>query len=132
VPTTTLPKLTLDGDTPICPGTAPVPVSATDRVELDAFELIVSFPVTDPLVCGLKLTLNVALWLGLNVTGGLIPLKPKPVPVAKICAMVRAPVPEFVRVSETVLTVEVCTVPKRMLVGFATREPKEVDPFPAS
>ena len=56
-----MPKLTLDGDTVICPAKLPVPDSATDRVGLEAFELIVSFPVTEPLVCGLKVTLNVAL-----------------------------------------------------------------------
>lgn len=130
VPTTTLPKFTPDGDRPICPPKLPVPDNATESVVLDAFELILSFPVNAPLVSGLKLTWNVALWPGLKVTGGLIPLKLKPVPLAIICEIVIALLAEFVRVSEEVLTVEVCTGPKLMLVGVAKSEPDEVVPFP--
>jgi len=46
----------LEGDTVILPGVLPVPDSGTDRLGLGAFELILRFPVTEPLVCGLKLT----------------------------------------------------------------------------
>lgn len=132
MPTATLPKLTLDGDTPICPGAAPVPESATDRVGLEAFELIVSFPVTDPPDSGLKPTLNVALCPALKVAGGLIPLKLKPVPVVTICEIVMAVDPTFVTVSEAVLLMDVCTVPKLMLPGFATSEPEDVVAVPVS
>ena len=60
----------------------------------------------------------------------MIPLKLKPVPLVAICEIVIALAPELVRASETVLLVEVCTVPKLMLVGLATTDPEEVTPFP--
>jgi hypothetical protein len=75
LPSTTLPKLRFEGDTAIFPGTLPVPDSDTDSVGLDALELIVSLPAVVPLACGLNVTLKLALWPELKVTGGLIPLK---------------------------------------------------------
>jgi hypothetical protein len=63
----------LDGETAIVPGKTPVADNGTDSV--GAFEVIVSLPLVDPLVCGLKLTLKVTFCPALRVTGGLIPLK---------------------------------------------------------
>jgi len=84
VPTTTLPKFTDAGVTPTSPGLVAVPDSAIGTVELEALESMSKVPVWVPAEEGAKLTLNVADWPGLNVTGGVIPLKPKPAPVATI------------------------------------------------
>ena len=89
-PTTTFPKLTLDGETAICPGVLPVPERETESTGLNELELTVNFPEADPLVAGLKLTLNVALWPELRVTGGLIPVNEYPDPVTAICEIVTA------------------------------------------
>ncbi len=63
------------------------------------------------------------------MTGGLIPLKLKPVPLAVICEMVSAEPPAFVSVCESVLLVPVPTFPKLRLVGLAVRSPG-VTPVP--
>ena len=58
VPTTTLPKLTLAGDTPNCPGATPVPVSGTCSVGFEAFDVATRLPLTLPPACGAKMTLK--------------------------------------------------------------------------
>ncbi len=56
VPTTTFPKLTVAGLEESCPGVAPVPLSATETLEFDAFDVIERFPVAAPLEVGVKVT----------------------------------------------------------------------------
>ena len=48
VPSTTLPKFTVAGDTANCPGALPVPVSATVSVGSEALELTTRLPVALP------------------------------------------------------------------------------------
>jgi hypothetical protein len=85
---------------------APAPDSGIDNVGFDAFELIVNFPLVDPLVCGLKLILKLTLCPALRVAGGAMPLKLYPAPVVVICEIVTAVLPEFVTVSATVFVLE--------------------------
>ena len=61
LPTTTLPKLRLEGVTANRPAAVPIPFSGTKREAFGELELMESAPVTVPLDCGAKLTLNVKL-----------------------------------------------------------------------
>jgi hypothetical protein len=59
VPTTTLPKLMLDGFTASDPGVVPVPLSGMESVGLEALELSERVPLELPPAVGSKVTLKV-------------------------------------------------------------------------
>lgn len=61
VPSTTLPKLRLVGDTANWPGAVPVPESPILRGEFAAFEVTVRVPLADPAPLGVKVAVNVTL-----------------------------------------------------------------------
>ena len=62
VPTTTLPRPRVVGVTVSCPGAAvPVPDSGIVRLELEAFEVIVTLPLTLSPDAGVNVTVNVVL-----------------------------------------------------------------------
>lgn len=61
VPTTTLPKLMLEGVTASCPGDVAVPDSGTDCVGFAAFELMAREPLALPAAVGANATLKVTL-----------------------------------------------------------------------
>jgi hypothetical protein len=119
-PTVTFPKFMLTGLTASCPAVTvpPDPARGIESVELAAFEVIEIAPLAEPVDVGAKTTLKVKLWLALNVTGGVRPVKLKPVPLGTTCDMVTAEVLELVKVSESVFFDPVCTEPKLKLVGF--------------
>ena len=75
LPTVTLPKLRLVGFDLSVPGATPVPDSGVVRVGLDALEVRVTLPLTLPVDAGVNLTVKVALWPGVSVTGAVIPLR---------------------------------------------------------
>lgn len=102
-PTTTLPKFRVAGVTSICPGLALAPDSATESVGFEALDMITRLPILVPAAWGEKATLNVAACPGLKVTGGLMPLKLNPDPVAVMAETVSAESPLFVMVSESSL-----------------------------
>ena len=81
LPTVTLPKLRLVGFDPSAPGATPVPDSGMVSVGLEAFEEIVTFPLTLAADAGVNVTLKVALWPAVSVTGAVIPLRLYPVPL---------------------------------------------------
>ncbi len=82
VPATTLPRFRVVGLTESCPTAAlPVPESGTVRLGLDAFEVIAMLPLALPAEVGVNVTVNVALWLDVRVTGVVIPVKLNPVPL---------------------------------------------------
>jgi len=82
VPTTTLPRAKVVGVTPSWPAAAaPVPDSGIVNVGFDAFEVMVTLPVTLPADVGVKATLKLALWPAVSVTGAVIPLRLNPVPL---------------------------------------------------
>jgi len=82
LPTVTVPKLRLEGDTPSCagPGPAPdpeldpVPVSAILVGDSGALLLTEILPVEAPAACGAKVTVKETLCPAETVTGKLIPL----------------------------------------------------------
>jgi hypothetical protein len=61
VPTTTLPKLRLVGDTANVPAAVPVPESPMLSGELDAFETTDRLPLAAPAAVGLNVAVNVTL-----------------------------------------------------------------------
>jgi len=82
VPTTTLPREIVVGETLSCPVAAvPVPDSAMVRVGLEALEVRVTVPVALPPAVGANATLKVVLCPAVSVTGAVMPLRVKPVPL---------------------------------------------------
>ena len=81
LPTVTLPKLRLVGFDPSAPGATPMPDNGMVRVGLEAFEVTVTLPLTLPADPGVNLTVKVALWPGVIVTGAVIPLRLNPAPL---------------------------------------------------
>jgi len=82
VPTTTLPRAKLVEERTSCPvAAAPVPDRAMVRVGLEALEVMLTVPVALPAAVGVKVTLKVALWPEVSVTGAVMPLMVKPVPL---------------------------------------------------
>jgi hypothetical protein len=62
LPTTTLPRLKLVGVTASCPAaTAPAPDNGMARLGLEAFEVMVTLPLTDPATVGANFTAKVVL-----------------------------------------------------------------------
>jgi hypothetical protein len=131
LPTTTLPKLTLEGVSANWPGDVPVPESGTETVPVDAFELIERVPPRVPVAFGANITVKVALWPPPKVKGGLIPLMLKPVPLTAVCDMVTAELPILKMVSDIFLLLPAMTFPKLKLDGFADSCP-DVVPVPES
>lgn len=74
LPTVTLPKLRLVGFGASVPGVTPVPDKGTVKVELEAFEEIVTAPLAEPEVWGAKATVNVVLSEAARVSGVVIPV----------------------------------------------------------
>jgi len=81
LPTVTFPKLRLVGFDPSVPCVTPVPVTGMVRVGLDAVEVIVTLPLALAVDVGANLTLKVALWPAVRVSGVVMPLRLKPVPL---------------------------------------------------
>ena len=82
-PTTTLPSGKVAGVTVSVPVAAavPVPDSGIVSVGLDPSEVIVRLPLALPADVGVNVTLKLALWPEVSVTGAVIPLKLNPVPL---------------------------------------------------
>ena len=98
-PTATLPKLRFVGDTANCPAAVPVPESAIVSGEFDAFDPSERLPLAAPLLVGVNVTLNVALWFGVRVSGKFNPLIEKAAAVELACEIVTAAPPVLVSVS---------------------------------
>jgi hypothetical protein len=81
-PTCTLPKLTLLGFDARGPAEAPVPDRGMVKLEFDAFDVMVTLPLTAPAAVGMNETLKVALWPPVSVTGAVIPVMLNPDPPA--------------------------------------------------
>jgi len=76
-PMVTLPKLRLVGLAPSVPGVTPVPDRGIVSVGFEAFDVMVTLPLTLPADDGANETLKVALCPVVSVTGVVIPLKLK-------------------------------------------------------
>jgi hypothetical protein len=82
VPTTTLPRPRVVEATVSCPAAAvPVPDIGIVSVGLDAVEVMVRLPLAFVADCGANVTLKLALWPAVSVSGAVIPLRLNPVPL---------------------------------------------------
>lgn len=99
VPTVTVPKFAVAGDTVSCPVAEPPPARGMVNPEPD-FSVSVMLPVAAPLLCGLNVTVKVKFCPGLRLTGGVSPLIPKPAPVTLACEIVRLDALELVSTSD--------------------------------
>jgi hypothetical protein len=79
-------------------GTA-VPLKGIDKLGFDAFDVTVTVPGNDPADVGAKVTVNVVLCPGVNVTGDVIPEMLNPVPDAPTAEIVALAPPVFLIVS---------------------------------
>lgn len=114
-PVSRLPKLTLAGFADSAPWT-PVPVKATVGSEsLLTTEIV---PEALPAVDGSKTAENVVLWPAPRVTGTVMPLTLKPVPVALTCVIVVLVLPLLLIVTVWVALLPTASLPKAMLPGF--------------
>ena len=75
LPTTTLPKLTLEGLGLTLPGAVTVAVRGMVNVPLEALLVITALPVAVPAFCGASVTVNVAVLPAAIVAGTDIPLR---------------------------------------------------------
>lgn len=123
VPTTTLPKLRLVGDTVSVPAAVPVPESAIVRGEFDAFDTTDKLPLAAPAPVGVKVAVKVTLWFGVRVSGSVNPLIENIAPVTVDCEMVTDDPPVLVSVSDKLELLPTCTLPKPRLLGFGLNVP---------
>src|ERR1700693_681700 len=82
-----LPKPRLAGLAVSDPGVTPVPEKGMVRVAFEALLAMETWPLALVPDCGAKVTLNVALWPGVNAMGRFMPLMLKPAPVTDACVM---------------------------------------------
>jgi hypothetical protein len=103
---------------PVSTGT-PVPLRFT-IVELPVDELLVSVSVPDaaPAAVGSNCTVNVAVWLGVKVSGKVAPETEKPAPVIAAALTVTDAVPVEVSVSDCVAGAFTATFPNGKLVAL--------------
>jgi len=102
LPTTALPKFTLEGFAVNEPSAAPSPLSGIASVGFDPSEVMVTFPAALPVTVGANLTLKLTLCPTLNVTGNANPLMLNPLPEALAAVILRLVPPELVSVSVVV------------------------------
>lgn len=131
VPTTTLPKLRLVGDTARVPAAVPVPESAIVSGEFDEFDTTDKLPLAAPALVGVKVAVNVTPWFGVSVSGSVNPLIENIAPVTFACEIVTADPPVLVSVSNKLELFPTCTFPNPRLLGFGVNVPC-VTPVPES
>lgn len=102
VPTTTLPRDRLVGETVNCPVTlAPEPDILMLKVAFDAFEVMVMLPLVFPAEAGANVTVKVVLWLAAKVSGAVMPLSVNPVPLMLTLEIMTLVPPVLVTVSDS-------------------------------
>ena len=81
--------------------------------ELPAVDTMARVPLADPVPVCAKITVNVTLCFAESVIGKLSPLTEKPLPLRFAAEIVTADAPELVNVSERLVLLLVCRLPKR-------------------
>jgi hypothetical protein len=122
-PTVTFPKLRLPGDTVKVPEAPPVPESAMFSGEFFAFDTIEMLPLAEPPPVGENVAVKVTLWFAVRLIGRVNPVIENPPPETFACEMVTVDEPLLVKVSDKLVVLPTCTVPKARLEGFAASVP---------
>jgi hypothetical protein len=117
-PTAMLPKLTLEGVTESC-DCVPVPLKEIVAGELVALLTTVTLPDKVPVEVGAKLTLNDVDWPAARLSGSVIPLVVKPVPVTLTCEIETLEFPVLEIVMLCVALEPVARLPKLSEAGDA-------------
>jgi hypothetical protein len=125
-PTVTLPKARLVGFDARVPTETPVPDNGIVSVGFDALDVIVTAPLTLPADPGAKVTVKFALCPDVSVTGVLMPLRLKPVPLMPACEIVTLEPPVLVIDPERVGLLPTVTLPNASLVGLELSWPWDV------
>lgn len=81
-PTSTAPKLKLDGLSARVPGVTPDPLSGMLRLGFAASLVMAMLPLADPFACGANCTLKLFDWPAPRLKGRLNPLTLYPLPLA--------------------------------------------------
>ena len=102
LPTTTVPKATVDGLAVTAPSATPEPLSGMSSMGFEPSEVTVMLPVALPVPVGANFTVKLTVWPALSVTGKVRPLILKPVPDAAAAVIWTFDPPELVNVSEIV------------------------------
>ncbi len=123
LPTCTLPNARLIGLAVSVPCATPAPERGMVKSELLPLEVMVTFPLVEPLALGANTTVNEVLWPAVNVNGKDRPLRLNPVPLAVAAEMVKLLPPLFVRVSVSDFDEPTVTLPKARLVGLGVKAP---------
>lgn len=127
-PTTTLPKLALDG-VRLIPACVPVPL--TETTVLDPWEFVtVILPLTVSAAVGLNFTLMVCVFPAASVKGRVIPVSVTSFAATVTFEIVRLEFPLLVSVTVFVLELPATTFPKLNPVGFAESVTVEATPVP--
>lgn len=129
LPSVTLPKLKLGELALSAPGATPVPETEIVVVDVEAFDVIVTLPLTVPAEDGLKLTLKLTLPPALTVAGKLMLLILKSLVLAEMSEIVTLVSPVLVIVSDKVCELPSVTLPKLKLEELALSVPG-VTPVP--
>jgi hypothetical protein len=116
LPTSTLPKLKVDGLGESA-ANMPVPASEATVGELCALLLIETLPDALPGAVGANSALKVLNCPGARDNGKVNPLMPKPAPVTLPCERLKMAVPELVKVTVWAFVVPTATFPKLTLLG---------------
>lgn len=119
-PSTTLPKLKLDG-VMLNPACTPVPLKLIVNGDPLALLVTVTVPVAFPTTAGVKFAVKLEVWAGATVAGVLTPVKLNPVPLTVILVIFAAAFPVLVNVINWLALLPVETFPKLTLVtlGFS-------------
>jgi len=88
------------------------------KLEFEPLDVMLTLPLTAPLVVGENRTVNDVLWPAFSVKGNVSPLKLNPVPLAVAAEIVRLVPPEFVRVPVSDFEVPTWMFPKLKLDGL--------------
>jgi hypothetical protein len=116
-PSTTLPKLKVDGVT-LNPAWTPAPLRLIDKGDPLASLVTVTLPVTLPTAVGANFAVKLDVPEAATVAGVLTPVRLNPVPLATMLVMCAAAFPVFVSVICCVALLPVATFPKFTLAGF--------------
>jgi hypothetical protein len=123
LPTVKLPKPRLVGFDPNVPGVTPVPDNGMVRLGFEALDVTLTLPLALPADAGVNVTVKVALWPDVKVTGVVIPLKLNPVPLTATWEIVTLAPPVLVNVSDSDCLFPTVTLPNPRLVGFDPNVP---------
>ena len=93
------------------------------KLGFEAFEVMLTLPLAEPLTVGSKRTVNDVLWPAVKVKGKDSALNLNPAPLAVAAEIVRLDPPVLVNVSDKLALLPAWTLPNARLVGLSVSVP---------